>query len=85
MGSHRVGWHALEEMKVRRQRTPSAWLTRWGTRKMKLRLQRVPDGLASCRVAHAWRGGGAEAGKAIGVADVLVDAQGEATAAAGTR
>ena len=46
-GKRRDGWHVLGEKKVRRQRTPSVWLSSWGTRKVRLRRQRVPDELAS--------------------------------------
>ena len=51
---------------------------------MKLRKQRVPDGLTSSWVARAWRGDGAEASHAIGVAEFMVNTQGEGTAAAVT-
>ena len=47
---------------------------------MKPRQQRVPGGLASSRVAHAWRDECAGAAHAIGVADVLVNTQDEAAA-----
>ena len=48
---------------------------------MRLQEHRGPRGLVS--VAHAWRGEGAEAAHAIGVANMLMHPRGKAAAATG--